>query len=40
MVFGTRAHVEALHEQVAAVLAPMGLRLSPSKPRSVDQAGW
>jgi RNA-directed DNA polymerase len=33
MVHGTRDHVLALREEVAAVLAPMGLRLSPSKTR-------
>jgi len=38
MVFGTRHHVEALHEQVAAVLAPLGLRLSPSKTRIVHMS--
>jgi RNA-directed DNA polymerase len=31
MVFGTRAHAEGLREEVAAVLAPMGLRLSEEK---------
>jgi RNA-directed DNA polymerase len=35
MVNGTRADVEALHEEVVAVLAPMGLRLSPAKTRIV-----
>ncbi|WP_230414784.1 group II intron reverse transcriptase/maturase [Micromonospora tarapacensis] len=38
MVFGTRDHVEALREDVAAVLAPLGLRLSPSKTRIVNMA--
>lgn len=33
MVHGTRADVEALWEEVAAVLAPMGLRLSVRKSR-------
>ena len=33
MVAGTRAHAEALREEVAAVLAPMGLRLSAAKTR-------
>jgi RNA-directed DNA polymerase len=33
LVKGTRAHAEALCEQVAAVLAPMGLRLSAAKTR-------
>src|SRR6204780_526524 len=31
MVRGTRAHAEALQEDIAAVLATMGLRLSPDK---------
>lgn len=35
MVNGTRADVEALHEEVVDVLAPMGLRLSPAKTRIV-----
>jgi RNA-directed DNA polymerase len=35
MVNGTRADVQALHEDVVAVLAPMGLRLSPAKTRIV-----
>jgi RNA-directed DNA polymerase len=34
MVHGTAAHTEALREEVAAVLAPMGLRLSPTKTRT------
>jgi RNA-directed DNA polymerase len=38
MVFGTRDHVEAIREDVAAVLAPMGLRLSPSKTRIVHMS--
>jgi len=33
MVNGTRDHAHALHEQVAQVLAPMGLRLSAAKTR-------
>jgi RNA-directed DNA polymerase len=33
MVNGTRAHAEGLREEVAAVLAPMGLRLSEEKTR-------
>ena len=33
VVAGTRAHAEALQDEVAAVLRPMGLRLSPSKTR-------
>ena len=35
MVFGERSHAEALREEVAAVLAPLGLRLSPEKTRVV-----
>ena len=31
MVSGERRHAEALREEVAAVLAPMGLRLAPEK---------
>ncbi len=31
LVSGTREHAEAMREQVAAVIAPMGLRLSPEK---------
>jgi len=34
MVRGERRHVEALREEVAAVLAPLGLRLSPEKTRT------
>ena len=33
LVAGTRAHAEALRAEVAAVLAPMGLRLSEAKTR-------
>jgi group II intron reverse transcriptase/maturase len=33
LVAGTRAHAEALREEVAAVLAPMGVRLSAAKTR-------
>jgi RNA-directed DNA polymerase len=33
MVAGDRHHAEALREQVAAVLAPLGLRLAPEKTR-------
>ena len=33
LVHGTRADAEALREEVAGVLAPLGLRLSPSKTR-------
>jgi RNA-directed DNA polymerase len=35
MVSGQRGHAEALREDVADVLAPMGLRLSPEKTRVV-----
>ena len=35
MVSGERHHAEALREEVAAVLAPLGLRLSPEKTRVV-----
>jgi RNA-directed DNA polymerase len=35
MVAGDRHHAEALREEVAAVLAPPGLRLSPEKTRVV-----
>ncbi len=31
MVFGERSHAEALREEVAAVLAPLGLRLALEK---------
>ena len=34
MVCGTRAHADALWEEVAAVLAPLGLRLSERRPGS------
>jgi RNA-directed DNA polymerase len=46
MVFGTREHAEALREQAAAVLAPIGLRLSEAKTKVVhldgglDFLGW
>jgi RNA-directed DNA polymerase len=33
MVFGTRTNAETVREQVSAVLAPLGLRLSPAKTR-------
>lgn len=33
VVHGTRAHAEQLRDQAAAVIAPMGLRLSPAKTR-------
>ncbi len=35
VVSGERRHAEALREEVAAVLAPLGLRLSPEKTRVV-----
>jgi RNA-directed DNA polymerase len=35
MVSGERHHAEALREEVAAVLAPLGLRLAPEKTRTV-----
>src|SRR5258708_35894300 len=35
MVSGDRHHAEALREEVAAVLAPLGLRLGPEKTRVV-----
>jgi len=31
LVSGTRDHAEAIRDQVAAVLIPVGLRLSPEK---------
>jgi RNA-directed DNA polymerase len=46
MVAGTRAHAEALKDEVAAALATMGLRLSDAKTRichideGVDFLGW
>jgi RNA-directed DNA polymerase len=46
LVGGTRAHAEALREEAAAVLAPMGLRLSAAKTRithideGFDFLGW
>lgn len=46
MVAGTRAHAEALKDEVAAVLATMGLRLSDAKTsirpidEGVDFLGW
>jgi RNA-directed DNA polymerase len=33
LVHGTRAHVETLHDDIARVLEPLGLRLSPAKTR-------
>jgi RNA-directed DNA polymerase len=38
LVHGTRADTEALREDVAAVLAPLGLRLSPAKTRVAHMA--
>lgn len=38
MVFGTREDVDDIREDVAAVLTPMGLRLSPSKTRVVHMS--
>ena len=35
LVSGNRRHAEALREEVAAVLAPLGLRLAPEKTRVV-----
>jgi RNA-directed DNA polymerase len=35
LVRGTRQHVEALREEIAQVLEPLGLRLSPAKTRIV-----
>ncbi|MFG2395348.1 group II intron reverse transcriptase/maturase [Streptomyces lavendulae] len=35
LVHGTRQDTEALHEEIAQVLAPMGLRLSPAKTQVV-----
>jgi RNA-directed DNA polymerase len=46
MVSGTRAHAEDLYDEVAAVLAPMGLRLSEAKTKiahiddGLDFLGW
>jgi RNA-directed DNA polymerase len=46
MVHGTRQHAEALREEVARVLAPLGLRLAEAKTRVVhldegfDFLGW
>ena len=46
MVSGTRAHAEDLRDEVATVLAPMGLRLSEEKTRvahideGLDFLGW
>jgi RNA-directed DNA polymerase len=38
VVHGTRADVEALHEQLATVLEPLGLRLSAAKTRIVHMS--
>jgi hypothetical protein len=38
LVHGTREHAEALREDVAAVLAPLGLRLSEAKTQVVRMA--
>ncbi|GAA5005876.1 group II intron reverse transcriptase/maturase [Actinopolymorpha pittospori] len=38
VVHGTRRHVEALREEVAHVLAPLGLRLSPAKTQIVHMS--
>ncbi|WP_278043908.1 group II intron maturase-specific domain-containing protein [Protofrankia symbiont of Coriaria ruscifolia] len=46
VVSGTRAHAEALRDEIAAVLSTMGLRLSPEKTvvtridEGVDFLGW
>ena len=46
LVRGDRAHAEALREEAAAVLAPMGLRLSGEKTKithideGLDFLGW
>jgi RNA-directed DNA polymerase len=46
MVSGTRAHAEDLYDELAAVLAPMGLRLSEEKTKvahideGLDFLGW
>ena len=46
LVFGTQAHAEALREEIAVVLATMGLRLSPEKTlithidEGLDFLGW
>ena len=36
MVSGDRRHAEELRQEVAAVLAPLGLRLAPEKTRVVN----
>ena len=38
LVHGTQADVQALREEIARVLAPMGLRLSPAKTRIVHMS--
>lgn len=38
LVYGTRADVEAIREEITQVLAPMGLRLSPAKTRVVHMS--
>jgi RNA-directed DNA polymerase len=38
LVHGTEDDTEALREDVGRVLTPMGLRLSPAKPRSCTSA--
>jgi RNA-directed DNA polymerase len=38
LVHGTQEHVEALHEDIARVLAPMGLRLSAAKTQVVHMS--
>ena len=38
LVHGTQDHVEALREDIAQVLAPLGLRLSPAKTRIVHMS--
>jgi Retron-type reverse transcriptase len=38
LVDGCRSDVEALHEEIARVLTPMGLRLSPAKTRVVHMS--
>jgi RNA-directed DNA polymerase len=38
LVHGTREHVETVHEDVAHVLAPLGLRLSAAKTRIVHMS--
>src|SRR5439155_224897 len=46
LVSGTREHAEALREEIAGILAGMGLRLSPEKTlithidKGVDFLGW